>query len=117
MTSTIPKLGPGVATIPVTQTSTGNFTIQNTTGTHWTTATVSPTIKIQGDAEVDGDIKIRGKSLVDTLDRIEKKLAILVPNIKLEAEWEQLAALRQQYVELERELQEKQRVFDILKKQ
>ena len=105
-----------ISTVPITQSSVGNYTIQNTMGAHWTTATVSPTIKIQGDAEVDGDIKIRGKSLVDTLDRIEAKLGILVPNTQLEAEWKQLAALRQQYVELERELLEKQHVFDILKK-
>ena len=35
---------------------------------------------IQGDAEFEGDIKIKGKSLTDTLDRIEQRLGILHPD-------------------------------------
>jgi hypothetical protein len=51
------------------------------------------------------------------LAKIEERLAILPPpNLELERDWSELAKLRQQYVELERELLEKQRVFDILKK-
>jgi hypothetical protein len=51
------------------------------------------------------------------LAKIEERLAILPPpNPELERDWSELAELRKQYVELERELLEKQRVFDILKK-
>ena len=49
-------------------------------------------------------------------ESVESRLAILHPNPELEAEWSELAELRTRYVELERELLAKQRVFDILKK-
>ena len=50
-------------------------------------------------------------------ESVESRLAILQPNTKLEAEYEELAELSRQYRELEKRLLEKQRVFDILKKQ
>jgi len=50
------------------------------------------------------------------LDRIEERLAILHPNIELESRWEDLADLRMQYVELEREIIEKEKVWAILNK-
>ena len=110
----------GVINLPTTQNATGNYTIQGATSPYWTNtlnANGSGTVQIKGTADIDGDIVLKGKSLAETLEKINERLNILVPNTRLEAEWEQLAALRQQYVELERELQEKQRVFDILKKQ
>lgn len=63
-----------------------------------------------------GDIDVDGVSLKKTLADIEERLAILRPNPQLESQWEELAAIRQEYLELERELIEKQRTFDILKK-
>jgi molybdopterin converting factor small subunit len=62
------------------------------------------------------DIEIRGKSLATVLETLEDRLAILVPNPKLEEEFEQLAELRRQYVELEKELSEKIKAWNVLKK-
>jgi len=77
--------------------------------------------KVASDAVFDGtasfnEVTIKGKSLTQVLDRIEERLAILHPNIELESRWEDLADLRMQYVELEREIIEKEKVWAILNK-
>jgi hypothetical protein len=74
------------------------------------------TLQVKGDANFEGDVKIQGKSLVETLDRIEERLAILKPNEELEKKWEKLRDLRKEYMELEAELKEKEKIWDILKK-
>ncbi len=93
-----------------------SYTVDKT----WTTAgttNIQSTLRVNGDADFDGDITVKGRSIIQTLEKIEERLAILPPpNLELERDWSELAKLRQQYVELERELLEKQRVFDILKK-
>jgi hypothetical protein len=63
-----------------------------------------------------GDIKIGGKSLTEAIEKIEERLGILHPNPKLEDKWDQLKELRRQYNELEKELLEKEKMWDILKK-
>ena len=68
------------------------------------------------DLEVRGDITLKGKSLSQTLDKIEQRLAILHPNPELEANWEQLKELGNQYRALEKDLIEKQKIWNILKK-
>jgi hypothetical protein len=64
-----------------------------------------------------GDIKIGGKSLSQAIEKIEERLGILHPNPELENRWEQLKALRQQYMELEKDILEKEKIMDILKKE
>ena len=61
------------------------------------------------------DIEINGESLVATLQGIQDRLNILQPNTKLEQEWDQLRALGEQYRQLEKELEEKSRVWLALK--
>jgi hypothetical protein len=51
-----------------------------------------------------------------TLGEIKERLNMLTPNVKLEAEWNQLRELGDQYRLLEAELLEKSQVWDILKK-
>lgn len=63
-----------------------------------------------------GDIHIKGKSLSDLLDKIDERLCILRVNEKLEAEWQELSELGDKYRKLEQELQEKSKVWNILKK-
>ena len=66
--------------------------------------------------EGDGaDIHINGESLMKTLQVLEQRLNILRPNTELEAEWDQLRALSDQYRELEAQLLEKQKMWDRLK--
>lgn len=73
-------------------------------------------LDVKGDANFDGDIKVKGKSIVDSLEQIEARLAILRPNDELEERWEQLRGLRQAYMELEAEIKEKEAMWAILKK-
>ena len=62
------------------------------------------------------DIVINGVSLNDTLKLIQDRLCMLRPNRELEAEWDQLRDLGEQYRKLENQLMEKQQAWDILKK-
>jgi len=73
-------------------------------------------LTVKGDAEFSGDIKIKGKSISESLERIEERLAILRPNEELEEKWEQLRGLRKAYMELEAEIKEKEQIWKILKK-
>ena len=61
------------------------------------------------------DIKIGGKSLTDAIEKIEERLGILKPNPELENRWEKLKELRKQYMELEKDLLEKEKLMKILK--
>jgi hypothetical protein len=70
-------------------------------------------IELKGD---QADVVINGVSLTETLQLIQDRLNMLRPNTALEAEWDQLRELGQQYRQLEAELKEKQRAWEILKK-
>jgi len=74
------------------------------------------TLHVKGDAEFEGDVTIKGKSIKESLEKIEEKLAILHPNEALEKKWEKLRELRKQYMELEQEIIEKEKMWEILKK-
>jgi hypothetical protein len=76
----------------------------------------SNTLSVKGDAEFDGDITVKGRSLAEFMESVEQRLNILRPNPDLEAEWDQLRALGEQYRELEQQLKEKSRMWDTLKK-
>ena len=78
--------------------------------------TTPNTLQVNGNAEFEGDIKLKGKSLNDTLSKIEERLAILHPNTKLEEKWEKLRELRKQYQELEADILEKEKIVEILKR-
>lgn len=110
---------------PYVSTNTGTYTLTTGTGT----GNISPgltfsdtwrlpeqALHVRGDAEFDGDVKLKGKSLSETLNKIEERLAILKPNEKLEEKWEELRELRNRYVELEKEIIEKEKMWDTLKK-
>lgn len=88
--------------------------IYTTTGA-WSNPTAG-TIQVKGDAVFEGDITWQGRNMRTWFESVEARLNILQPNVRLEAEWAELAQLRQQYIELEKQLLEKQQVFDILKK-
>ena len=51
-------------------------------------------LHVNGDAEFDGDVKIKGVSIAKALDDINKRLAILVPD---PAKLEHFAALKKAY--------------------
>lgn len=69
-------------------------------------------INLDGD---NADIKINGKSLVDTLTALEQRLNILTPNPKLEADWDELRELGERYRALEKQCEEKAAMWKKLK--
>ena len=96
--------------------ATSSSTITSTYPYDWNTLDTNNSLDVKGDANFEGDVKIQGKSLVDTLQSIEERLAILRPNPELEEKWERLKTLGNMYRELEKEILEKQEMWNILKK-
>lgn len=101
--------------------SAGDYLISNANGINWGAVSVSAspvhnTLEVRGDANFEGDVIIKGKSIADSLERIEERLAILRPNDELEEKWENLRGLRKAYMELEAEIIEKEKIWGILKK-
>jgi hypothetical protein len=64
----------------------------NTVGGSW--SSTQPSVKIQGDADIDGNLKVGGINIVDMLQKIQDRLAILVPDPK---RLEKYAALQEAY--------------------
>ena len=84
----------------------------------WTNNTANVNITADGiSIKEGGDIKIAGKSLSAAIEAIEERLGILNPNPELEHRWEQLRDLRKQYMDLEKDLLEKEKLMKILKEQ
>ncbi len=69
-------------------------------------------LEIKGNA----DIVVNGVSLMESIRNIESRLAILRPSTELEAEWEELKRLGDEYRSLEKEIREKMAAWEILKK-
>lgn len=121
--STVHKLGPNVTIasgysnsaitnngVVTGSTYTGPFTISSATGI--SNAWVSPKLKLDGEG---ADIEVNGVSLIGMLDKIQERLNILTPDPKLEAEWEELRALGEQYRRLEQHIKDKQATWNRLK--
>lgn len=108
------KLSNGYGAVPDPNATNVIYTT-NTTIPNWGNYQTSGRIVINGE---DADIEINGESIVDTLKQIKEQLQIpnrLNRNATLEAEFEELKQLGQQYQDLETKFQEQKRVFDILK--
>lgn len=109
----------GYSTNASPYTVTGSYSYPNVTigaGTGitspWSPTGLSSKIKLDGEG---ADIEVNGWSLIDAIKKIEERLNILTPNEKLEAEWEELWALGNQYRELEQHIKDKQATWDRLK--
>ena len=113
----------GSITIPttsITSSSGMGYTIGAGTTTSWSTSANynNATVMIDSDGveiKEGGDIKIGGKSLTKAIEQIEERLGILHPNPELEERWDKLKELRKQYMELEKDLLEKEKIMKILK--
>lgn len=64
----------------------------------------------------DGDIKLGDRSLKEFMDKVEERMNILRPNPELEEQWDELKQLGERYRELEKELLEKNKMWETLKK-
>jgi hypothetical protein len=80
------------------------------------------TLHVKGRAEFENDMEVKGKitangvDLGEALQKIEERLNILRPNHRLEAEWDKLRELGEQYRQLERDMLEKLEMVEILKR-
>jgi hypothetical protein len=61
---------------------------------NWNTSSNPRSLNVKGDAEFDGDVKIKGVSIAKTLEAINERLAILHPD---PAKLEHFAALKKAY--------------------
>lgn len=98
----------------------GSLTLTNGTNgltyhDNWTTLP-EQSFHVRGNAEFEGDVKVKGKSLTEMLDKIEERLAILHPNEKLEDKWLELKKLGDAYRALEKDILEKEKIWETLKK-
>lgn len=102
--------------------SAGQVYTSNGTNGSWGNITLAEpalngaTLSVKGDADFEGELTIKGKSLTDMLEKIEERLAILHPNPELENKWDELKELGKRYKELEQEIIEKEKVWAILKR-
>jgi len=116
------SMGTDTITLDSSMFTTGSITspyTYTTSGTSGYTLSSNPsTVHIDADGltmKEGADIVVGGKSLTQAIEKIEERLAILKPNTELESRWEQLKELRNQYIELERDLLEKEKIMKILK--
>ena len=111
-TYTLSNLDPITTSISISPSWLSNGT---SGGYNWSNISEPPSGKLtlQGP---NADIEVNGESLMSAIRKIEERLNILKPNEKLEAEWDQLRELGEQYRRLEADLLEKQKVWDLLKK-
>ena len=72
----------------------GSYFSSSSSGPVWSTNNSNSTLNVQGDAEFDGDIKWKGRSLGKLLESIEDRLAILQPD---PAKLEKYEALQKAY--------------------
>ena len=86
-------------------TGTGGYTLatgsSNGTWASVNTGTTTPSIQVKGDAEFEGNVTINGANLAETLQRIQDRLAILVPDPKLLDKYEALQQAYEHYKILE----------------
>ena len=91
------------------------WTTNTTTGWNGTSAAdlnQSGKLSLQG---TNADIDINGKSLMKTLEALEERLNMLVPNPELEKEWDDLRRLGNRYRKLEAKCKEKAEMWNKLK--
>ena len=89
-----------------------------TTGTSGFNGTSAMDLNQSGKLSLQGtnaDIDINGKSLMKTLEALEERLNMLVPNPELEKEWDDLRRLGNRYRKLEAKCKEKAEMWNKLK--
>jgi len=92
--------------------SSGTYYATGSSPYTFSNSTSSGKIQLTGD---NADVEINGVSLKKTLDSINSRLNILQPNVKLEEEWQELKTLGDQYRALEKDLEEKSKMWQVLK--
>lgn len=79
--------------------------------------TDSNSVSVNGNLNVtDGHINLDGKSLSERLAKIEERIGVLISNPNLELEYDKLKRLGNKYRKLEKQLEEKSKTWNILKR-
>lgn len=101
------------ATYALTGTSGSVYAVGGGSGSSWTTAASpyiyttagsngsSPSLSVSGDADIKGDLTVRGINIAETLSKINERLAILVPDPKRLEKYEALKQAYEHYKTLE----------------
>jgi hypothetical protein len=79
----------------------GSMWTSASNGPIWTTNQTQASLKVSGNAEIEGDLKIAGRSILESLERIEKHLGILVPDPARLEKYEALKQAWEHYKTLE----------------
>ena len=119
-TYTMAPMAVSVPTISISSISGANVGYSNmwTTGTSGLNGTSVADLNQSGKLSLQGtnaDIDINGKSLMKTLEALEDRLNIMVPNPELEKEWDDLKKLGDRYRKLEAKCKEKAKMWNKLK--
>jgi hypothetical protein len=77
------------------------YTINAGASGAWGYSNAHPSLHVTGDTEFEGSVKIKGKDLAKSLEAIEKRLAILVPDPKKLEKYEALQKAYAHYKLLE----------------
>jgi hypothetical protein len=94
----------GNITITTSPNTSGQYLYSGVTGPSWGHVGIgssTPSIKVTGDAEFDGDVKIKGYNISKVLEDIQNRLAILVPNPEKLEHFESLKKAYDHYKTLE----------------
>lgn len=84
-------------------------------GSSMTFGNTTHDITVHGNAKF-AKIQLNGKDLEERLNTIEERLGIIHRNILLESKYSKLKELGEEYKNLEKELLEQEKVWEILKK-
>jgi hypothetical protein len=82
--------------------STATITIAGGNGNIGIGNQISSSFEVKGDANFEGDIKWKGRSLEEYLSSVESRLCILVPDPKKLSQFEALQKAYQQYKLMEK---------------
>jgi hypothetical protein len=113
--------GPNVSGVNTVLGGTGYTYTTGTTSSPWIATGTNPVMVVNqsGSIEIkgeDADIKINGKSMVTWMEKVGERLNILTPNPELEKDWDELQELGERYRALEKQCQEKAKMWSALKK-
>ena len=115
--------GPNVSGVNTMLGGTGYTYTTNTTSSPWiaTGTNINPAMTVSQGGSIDiqgqnADIKINGKSMKTWMEAVEERLNILTPNPELEKDWDELQELGERYRALEKQCQEKAKMWAALKK-
>jgi flagellar motility protein MotE (MotC chaperone) len=105
-------------TISIGSISGANVGYSNTKWTTGLSGTSAAELNQSGKLILQGtnaDIDINGRSLMKTLDALQERLNMMVPNPELEKEWDDLRRLGNRYRKLEAKCKEKAKMWNKLK--